>query len=444
MVVGARKLVQALLLLLGGAAACDVFLPGRGGEGQPCVQVAGSEPRCRAPLVCNQAGTCVRITDAGTEDGSAGDSGDGDTIVVSGDDGGDPGPGDPGDSPGDPGPGDSPGDPGPGDPGPGDPGDSPGDPGDPGPGDPGPTGDDGDGFPQMACYGLSPQNLTDNFRAVWVTGTGEVWLAGDDILWHWDGQQWIEQAGPRNGTGGYTQTDVWAGEGSCLAVTIGGTARELWRYDKGSSSWVGPISGVVPNAVWGELDAGVCTYVTVGDDGHLNRFISGNNSGESNFCGGRNLNDVHGLSATDFWVAADGAVCHWLDGNTMEYTNNITGNVRAVWVTPGGDVWAAGEEAIFYKAAGANDFLRKDPAVQQFPYIRVWGLDGGPYWLVASGGALLQEDGDDWGPVMVDLYSVTGIVDIAGVPGPGIWAVGGGGGVIYFDGSYWIRCSPPQ
>jgi hypothetical protein len=73
--------IFSLMLFLAG---CDVFLPGKGGLDQECLD---TQPPCEEGLICNTANKCVAASDGG-QDGADGAEPDGD--------GGTDGPGDPG------------------------------------------------------------------------------------------------------------------------------------------------------------------------------------------------------------------------------------------------------------------------------------------------------------------------------------------------------------
>ena len=72
-----RRLLPALLILGLAAPACDLFLPGAGGEGQPCI-----DRHCEEGLSCC-AGTCrstpcedeIVHLDGGEDGADAGDAG---------------------------------------------------------------------------------------------------------------------------------------------------------------------------------------------------------------------------------------------------------------------------------------------------------------------------------------------------------------------------------
>jgi hypothetical protein len=78
-----RTLTMFSLMLF--LAGCDVFLPGKGGLDQECLD---TQPPCEEGLICNATNMCVAVTDGG-QDGADGDGGQAGDVVADGDGGAD-------------------------------------------------------------------------------------------------------------------------------------------------------------------------------------------------------------------------------------------------------------------------------------------------------------------------------------------------------------------
>jgi hypothetical protein len=271
---------------------------------------------------------------------------------------------------------------------------------------------------------------TSDFRALWVMGERDVWVAGaPNSLARWDGESFHKDSsleaeinalwgsGPDDlwavgstGTIAHWDGKVWARHGQALGVATranlwsvwGSSAQSIWAVgsDRTLLHWNGRR--------WTELDLSMLLTSTVG------------------------LQAVHGRAEDDVWVAtSEGRLLHF-DGKRWRKLDDVraTGSLRGLWSAPEGELWAVGADAAALHWDGQS-WVGSERAVAA-DMLDVWGV-GKRVWAVGSAGTILHGNGKVWRALSSGTKG-----SLRAVHGTGehdVWAVGEE--ILHWDGESW-------
>jgi hypothetical protein len=184
-------------------------------------------------------------------------------------------------------------------------------------------------------------------NAIWGSGTSEIYLAGADSIWKWDGGTTfdLELAYPG---GGETFNTLWgdAASGTLIATTFGGSVlhriAEVWTNQ--------PAAVPDPVAVWGCSDslAWITNY-----HGDVFRWEDGVISEDAAFAGTFSppggLTFAGGNSCDDLWTGGEGAVLYHWNGTAWSDFSASTGGgtFSAIYPRGNGEVYLGGLGGLF-------------------------------------------------------------------------------------------------
>jgi hypothetical protein len=145
-------------------------------------------------------------------------------------------------------------------------------------------------------------------------------------------------------------------------------------------------------------------------------------------------NSISGLGPRDlFGVGASGSLLHYRGGSWVPLETGTTANLRSVWASSEGPLFAAGDDGVIV----FHD--RQDPTLHSFgsePLFDVWGRSPSDVYVVGAAGTIGHYDGTTWSAVDTGLSVTQDLVAIDGNES-GSLAVVGTGTLIIFDGSSW-------
>jgi hypothetical protein len=174
-----------------------------------------------------------------------------------------------------------------------------------------------------------------NVNAIWGASTTEIYLAGADSIWKWDGGATFELEQVYADPGGGINK-LWgdAGTGTLIATTYGGSV--LHRV--GGAWTILPAAVPDPLAVWG--CSGTVAWIT-NYHGDVYRWESGVVSEDAAFGGTftppGGLTFTGGNSCADVWVGGDGAVLYHWNGTSWADFAASTGGATFSAIAPRGN-----------------------------------------------------------------------------------------------------------
>ncbi|MFO0725941.1 MAG: hypothetical protein U1E65_19305 [Myxococcota bacterium] len=330
--------------------------------------------------------------------------------------------------------------------------------------------------------GTTPESVISVFG----TGAHDVWLTGDQGLWHYDGTNFSHELPPVSPNGTTAPAGGWSSP--TLAIVVGGAGQ---IFEHSGASWrlvSGPYEGIyqrwfsalafsasdawflglgtsmrydghafseVPmvqtqyrqdfGGAWASSPADIWA-VAVGQwgdniqrwDGHRwSRVPSGN------FNGPDWIDDVWGSGPTDVYFAAMGAPLHW-DGQAFS-TLSVSFSAQAVHGTGPSDVWmAAGTGG----PSPSNGLWHYDGhGWSQSTHDGIWwtgiyAITPSDAWAGGGGGTVEHWDGHTWTPMAIpglttaDPQNAPFVGGFSAQSGSDVWA-SAGGRVIHWDGQRW-------
>jgi hypothetical protein len=268
-----------------------------------------------------------------------------------------------------------------------------------------------------------------DLNAVWGTGSGDIWIAGDAAtLLHRDGDGWSQVT-----LGELIASDVdfeamtgdadhiWlaASDGSLLRFENGEWDRAAQGADRLSSAWSDETG-----EVWAVGDRGASVHF--GDQ----TWVTSNEPVTADLFG------VWGSATNDVWAVGDaGSVLHW-DGRTWSpaSTPATDGNWTAISGTSSKDVWAVGSRISHFDGSEWSIALDESPA----PLRSACAVASDDAWAVGDRSSVLHWDGLEWLPS--ELPSELPDMNLTTVwcsAADEIWAIDAVQGAMQWNGASW-------
>ena len=129
------------------------------------------------------------------------------------------------------------------------------------------------------------------------------------------------------------------------------------------------------------------------------------------------------------------------DGNT--WTGEMLStepNFSAVWVSPGGTVWASDWSGSIYERTG-NTWTERFSA-DGYGVQAIWGLADDDAWSVGNSGRIRHWDGATW--TSVTSGTTQTLRAVHGTASAGVWAVGAGATLLHYVNDAWESVSVPN
>jgi hypothetical protein len=235
---------------------------------------------------------------------------------------------------------------------------------------------------------LRPEPAGLFHRALWATGSNDVWLTGDGTYRH-DGTAWRQVAG----MGG---SDIW-GIGSTVWIPDRTSSDLIWRIDR-------------DNAIRSR-------------DGDENRKLLG----------------IWGGSESDVWsVGSQGYILHYGASGWASVDSGTTRTLTAVWGSSARDVWAVGElgtilhyDGSSWSAAVADRVPERSPT-----FNAIWAASDEEQWIATSAGIFAYDGHTQTRPSGPDAREYR---SVWGTSRDNVVAVGTSGTIAEFDGKQWTR-----
>lgn len=285
----------------------------------------------------------------------------------------------------------------------------------------------------------------DSVVSVFGTGSSDVWLTGDQGLWHYDGMSFTHAAPPVSPNGTTMPTGGWAS--ASLAIVVG-AAGQIFEHDASGWSLVsGPYEGVYQRwfsaLAFSATDAWLLGLGTsMHYDGHAFTEVPMVQTQYRQDFGG-----AWAASPSEIWAVGVG---QWGD-NIQRWDGQAWARVPSGtffgpdWIE---DVWGSGPRDIYFAAMGPPlhwDGSAFSTLSVPFSAQAVHGTSASDVWMAAGtgGGAsngLWHYDGHAWTQSTHDAIWWTGVYAVA--PNDA-WAGGGGGTVEHWDGHAWTQIAIP-
>lgn len=266
-----------------------------------------------------------------------------------------------------------------------------------------------------------------SLNGIWGSGPSDVWIVGTPaIVHHWNGSRFessrIETNQSLFGIWGSGKDDVWAFS----------TTHSMWHAvpDAGwsrSNGTVGMLDGggypPAISAMWGpnatdlwavgpSTEFGVRLLPSVY---HSEGWRNGepdwqpSHTGDPSASGAPALekitfNAVCGSSDTRVWIAGNGGKMRYSSGWRGEATtwsplnSHTSRDLFALWCSPDGDVWTAGEGGVIRRITRSEDgYVASEIETPTTRSLRgLWGAAADDIWAVGDAGTILHWDGKAW------------------------------------------------
>jgi len=324
--------------------------------------------------------------------------------------------------------------------------------------------------PQSICNGewcwANPLPQGADLRSVSGTSVHDAWAVGPRVLLHWDGTRWNQIDGPgavavwvagsgdvwlttgtdvyRGNQNGFQHQGTWGGQAISgtnaddvwvASSTLNGVDVHHWRSGELAVSPVPPelvVCTIHPcpavsllaratNEVWLAVGQSVLRW----DGAQWSRSLSAPSM----------LRSIWIASQGDGWVVGDGGQTWRRSGGTWSLVpSGTTADLRGVWSLDGKEVWIAGARGTFLRWTGSGWSQVADVGADDLTSI--WGDNPSALWLVGNRGATRLWNGAriSTGPLFSG--SLNAIWSVA--PGDA-WAVGEGGLAVHWDGTAWSQ-----
>jgi hypothetical protein len=247
------------------------------------------------------------------------------------------------------------------------------------------------------------------------------YMTATGLAYRYDGQMWAAETLPLTGilraVWASGSGDVWAaGERGNVLRRVGGT----WRRERGGAGGMPGLNGIWgsgPNDVW-----------FVGDGSTVLRW-DGTNLVSASSGVSSDLSAINGTSLQNLWaVGAQGGIYRWNQAGsawTKQEQTFTSGVLYSVWTTAANDVWAVGQSGVALHNDGSGwkgytTGLASAVGVYAAADNQVWAVGRA---MLTQSSAIAHFNGATWTTVPVPMTK-----PLQAIHGRGpneIWAVGG-------------------
>lgn len=268
-----------------------------------------------------------------------------------------------------------------------------------------------------------------DLNAVWGTGDGNVWIAGDAAtLLHRDDGGWSQIDLSKLSA---SDVDFEAMTGDANRIWLATSDGSLLRFENGEWDRAIQVTSRL-SSVWSD---GTGEVWAVGDRGASVHFdhqtwVTSPEPVAADLFG------VWGNATNDVWAVGDaGTVLHW-DGGTWSPASApaTDGNWTAISGTSSNDVWAVGSRISHFDGSEWSSALDQPPA----PLRSVCAVATDDAWAVGDDSTILHWNGDEWR--VSELPSELSDMDLKTVwcsAASAVWAIDAVQGVLRWDGASW-------
>lgn len=274
---------------------------------------------------------------------------------------------------------------------------------------------------------INPTTWSPVFQAVGGSSANDVYAAGGETVWHFDGRRWLPVHDYPHGF----LTGVWAPSGDNVFATWGsgdgGLTGQVLHFDGHDWRMVASAPAAL-QSVWGSSGSDVYAVGRLGTILHYDgRAWNTSSTGQWDDM----LRGIWGSSSQDVFVGgARDSILHY-DG--ARWTRQYTGaSSLALWGSSGQDVFAVGGTSIRHYDGASWSPQTSGTTNNLFG---VWGSSPQDVFAVGAYGTILHYDGTGWsaqasGTTTQHLYGVWGSSahDVFAVG----WQV-----ILHYDGTRW-------
>ncbi len=120
---------------------------------------------------------------------------------------------------------------------------------------------------------------------------------------------------------------------------------------------------------------------------------------------------------------------------------NGSPNLEAVWVSPGGFVYACGSSGLTWKLSLGGIFGLADTGPTSVAFRDIWGSSDDDIFVVGDDGTIRHFDGSNWS-TMDSRFDKT-LFSVWGRSNTDVYAVGSDGVILHYDGNVWDSMPTP-
>jgi hypothetical protein len=310
--------------------------------------------------------------------------------------------------------------------------------------------------------------------SMWASAADDVWVAGPNSAYHWDGGSWMQRVIPTNPSQRATRA-IWG----CAPNNLWVVGDVAMNWDGSQFVWYQMPIEASTRTVWGSgcNDVWAGALIPFTGTGRIMRF-----DGSSwRDIASQPAEQIAGTGPDDVWSLAQGQLHHWtgpgtgalVDSHTLNLfsvgsaavgtmSENRVVSVRArsgvtslpapapegadaLWGRSANDIWGFGARGAVTHWNG-NAWTAELPgwALTRDDIVEVTGSGPTDLWAATSGGTLLHGDGSTWQTTALTAQQVNGrIYDVWARAADDVWVLGGDALIHRWNGTVWETQDPP-
>lgn len=317
-----------------------------------------------------------------------------------------------------------------------------------------------------------PEYSWKGIHSVWGSGPKDVWMVGiQGQIHHFDGTSWTKMTSPVTTAlfqvSGSSGSNVWIGgeagtllyyNGSSFTkqtLSLGGDIGSLSCAPSGEC-WLVPFAAsqnsgttlyrleggrwvqqtAVPSGTYYGVEASASSEVWL--TGTRPMLFNGSTWTQLMFFGTllTSISGVGGpLGREQLGVGIRGYIGRWNGSSWRQISSGEGSSLRAVYSSPQGDVFAAGQSGSILRIRGGKlewGGIAGDSTI----YAGIWGTSSSDVWAVGDYGRVSRFDGTTWTAVPQRFGgSLEKLVGVSGTSSSDVWIVGDSGTVVHYNGT---------
>lgn len=247
------------------------------------------------------------------------------------------------------------------------------------------------------------------------------------------GNEWVQTTAADFAAGTLSSTTVIGGGGGTVRLAA---SAEAWTQitGPGTSDFIGlhMISNTAARAVG-------TTRLDANSSYNAARYDGTAWSLDATPAQGKRLNTVWMLSENEGWAMGDPNGIIYYDEAWQDEVAYSTHTVKSVFLSNGGDGWAAGDSGSIQQFNGVEWNSVVSPVTGGLNGVSM--VSPGEGWIVGVAGRILRYDGASWSVAASPTGNTLNSVSM--LPSGKGWAVGASGTIIGYDGTAWELSSSP-
>lgn len=317
-----------------------------------------------------------------------------------------------------------------------------------------------------------PEFSWKGIHSVWGSGPSDVWMVGiQGQIYRYNGTSWVKQTAPFTSAlfqvSGSSPSNVWfGGEAGGLLYFNGSTftkqtlagvlnigslscspTGECWLilFQSGQNSgttvyrleagrWV--LQAAVPKETYYSVSAASASEVWLA--GTKPALFNGSSWTQQLYMGTL-LTSISGTGGPagreQIGVGIRGYIGRWNGTSWRQLSSGQSDQLRAVYTSPQGDVFAAGRSGTILRIRGGQ-LAWGGIMGDSTSYAGIWGTSSSDVWAVGDYGRVAHFDGATWAAVSQRFGgSSERLIGVSGTSSSDVWFAGDAGTVVHYNGS---------